>query len=215
MKRPQNKHPWRIPEWFPGLADDAAQRLHAFHTELISFNGRINLISPRSEMNADRVHIADAILGSQLIQPALTQKQIYDFGSGNGIPGFVFAILYPDIEVVAIDGDARKIEFLRHCAHQFKVTNFTAYHRRIEDLEPGSVPAAMCRGLAAISKVLLLSRHCLQENGQVFHFKGDQWSIELASVPPQVLPYWKSEVVGSYQLPKSSTDLTIVLSNKR
>lgn len=215
MESIQNKHPWRIPEWFQGLSEDAVQRLHAFQTELISFNGRINLISPRSEMNADRVHVADGILGSQIIRKALSGYKIYDFGSGNGVPGFIFATLFPEVEVEAIDGDARKVEFLRHCAHRFKVPNLKAYHRRIEDLEPGSVPAAMCRGLAAVSKVLLLSRHCMEPGAAVYHFKGDQWSLELASVPAQVLPFWKNEVLGHYTLPKSSTDLTILVSIKK
>ncbi|MCB0356582.1 MAG: class I SAM-dependent methyltransferase, partial [Bdellovibrionales bacterium] len=105
---------WRVPEFFPELSKEQQEKLLAYQTELIHFNGRINLISARTEQEADIIHMADCIKASQLILKGSQQKEIFDIGSGNGLPGIVMAILDAERKIVVVDKDARKMEFLKH-----------------------------------------------------------------------------------------------------
>lgn len=211
----ENARQWRIPLWFQDLDDVAMRQIKSFHTELIAFNGRINLISPRSESNSDRIHISDAIMGSRYVLEHTDASRIYDLGSGNGIPGIILAIIAPDRDIVAVDSDARKIEFLKHCAYQFNIKNFSALHSRVDELPDNSIEAAVSRGLAPIPKLLLLLRKQVVSEGKVFHFKGSQWSNELASLPPQLITHWSGGVAGHYTLPDSSADMTIVVTTRK
>ena len=45
---------WRIPQWFQGLTSKELEQLRAYHLNLIHFNGRINLISPKTKRNAEK-----------------------------------------------------------------------------------------------------------------------------------------------------------------
>ena len=81
--------------WFSDLTDRESAALITYLSELLRFNKTINLIANSTASNADAVHIGDAVFASRLIAPCIIPgKPVYDFGSGNGIPGLVYALLY-------------------------------------------------------------------------------------------------------------------------
>jgi 16S rRNA (guanine527-N7)-methyltransferase len=205
---------WRIPEWFPRLSVDVEQKLRLFQRDLIHFNGRMSLISPRTEQTSDLTHIADGILGSEIVAKNLNSAEIFDLGSGNGIPGLIFALLNPKIQVRLVEADGRKIEFLKLCITRMGLKNTTTVHARLEDLKAGVITAAMSRGLASISKALLLARKSAANGCRYFHFKGQSWSKEMAEIPPQVLASWEPSHVKDYKLPAGSAEMSIVLTTR-
>jgi len=206
---------WRIPEWFPGLGNDATSKLKIFHKELIEFNGRINLISPRTEQAADQIHFADGILGCRAIANDVRGKVVFDLGSGNGIPGLVMACLFPDIQVVPVEADARKVEFLKHSASRMGLKNIKVINARVEDLGEGVIGFGMSRGLASISKVLLLARKAAAPQCSFYHFKGDAWSSEVAEIPSQILAHWEIEHLCDYKLPDGGAKLTLIKTKRK
>src|SRR5690606_29777913 len=191
----------RTSEWLRDLSPATVSHLRVCHSELIFFNGRMNLISPRTELNADLVHFSDAILASRQIISLTKCRIFHDIGSGNGIPGIVMALLYPDIRVSLIDADARKVEFLKHIIARLELKNADTIHARLEDLESGTVKCAISRGFASISKALLMSRKAAALGCEFYHLKGPSWSKELAEVPSQILAHWEPEKVTDYSLP--------------
>jgi len=205
---------WRIPEWFPQIPPETVQKLRVFQKDLIHFNGRMSLISPRTEQGSDLVHIADGIIGGEIVAKNLKAKEIFDIGSGNGIPGLVFALLHPQFQVRLVEADGRKIEFLKLCVARMGLKNCTTVHARLEDLKPGIIPSAMSRGLASISKALLLARRAAADGCQYFHFKGQSWSREMGEIPPQILASWEPSHVQDYKLPAGSAEMSIVLTTR-
>lgn len=206
---------WRIANWFKDIPESQVAQLRAFHTELIKFNGKINLISPRTEKNADLVHFADGIIASRLITSSTTHSDIYDFGSGNGIPGLILACLAPERRIHLVDADMRKCEFMKHAGMKMGLRNLSVHHKRLEDLEEGSVLCASTRGLAAISKVLVLARKCAASGCQIFHLKSEAWSTEIASIPSQVFAYWSAQHLVDYKLPAGEAVYSIVQTTKK
>jgi 16S rRNA (guanine527-N7)-methyltransferase len=206
---------WRIETWFKDIPSAQVAQLKAFHGELIKFNGKINLISPRTEKNADLVHFADGIIASRIILESTTQSSIYDLGSGNGIPGLVLATLAPDRKVTLVDADMRKCEFMKHSAAKAGLKNVFVLHKRLEDLDEGSVLCASTRGLAAISKCLVLARRCAGPGCQMFHLKSEAWSTEIASIPSQVLAFWTPRHLVDYKLPAGEAVYSVVLTTKK
>lgn len=206
---------WRIPEWFEGLSDEALHQLKVYHHELITFNGRMNLISPRTEKAADLIHFADSILGCRTIVANTDKKVFFDLGSGNGLPGLVMAALYPDCKVVPVEADARKVEFIKHCVGRMGLRNVKAIHARVEDLDQGMVECGITRAMASISKTLLLARQAAAENCEFYHFKGSSWATEVAEIPSQLLAHWETDEVKEYTLPNNETKMTVVLTRKK
>lgn len=206
---------WRIQGWFPELDSKAHEKLKCFHEELLKFNGKINLISPRTEKNADLVHFADAIIASNFILKSSTRSTIYDFGSGNGIPGLVLAAIDINRAVHLVDADMRKCEFLKHVASKAGLKNVSVHHKRLEDLPDESVQCASTRGLATVSKCLLLARKSAAPGCELFHLKSEAWSTEVASLPSQVLAHWSARHLVDYKLPAGDVVYSIVLTVKK
>jgi len=209
----ENKE-WRLREWFQRLSDNALSQLKLYQVELLRFNQRINLISSKTEKNADLVHFADSIMGSELLLKNSEAEVIHDIGSGNGFPGLVLAVLAPERRIVAIDSDARKIEFIKHVAASLGLKNVEARQSRLEDLPADSVECAVSRAFSSISKSILLSRKASMMGADYFHFKGDAWVRELADIPSQICSVWAPRLIGEYVLPDKTTRLALIATKK-
>lgn len=205
---------WRIPTWFKDLEPQELESLHLYHSELLRFNVRVNLISRTTERDADETHFADSIYASRLIIPHLTKHPLYDIGSGNGLPGIVLGILKPDQEVFLVESDVRKCEFLKHLIHLLKLKNCAVMNVRLETLKGADMRLAVSRGFATISKTVLLVNKSFPPGGKFFHLKGSNWSTEIAEIPSQLISVWMPELVGEYSLPVSQARRAVVCTKK-
>lgn len=211
-ERPQGY--WRLQAQLPNLDKKLLAELEAFYSVLIKFNSTVNLISRKSELDADMTHIADGVLGSQIILESTKSKTIHDIGSGNGVPGMVLALMAPNREVVLVDSDERKCEFLKFAISQLKLANVKVMRARIDELKDNSIICAVSRGLASISKTLLLMRKSMSINGEFYHFKGSSWAREVGDIPSQICSYWEPKLVKEYELPIIRTRMAIVITKK-
>jgi len=213
-RRGEFSRKWRIQDWFDNFDVEKEKKLRAYFIELIHFNGRINLISTRSEENGDLIHITDCIIAGSIILGSTKQREIYDIGSGNGLPGIVMAILDPDRQFVLIDRDAKKIEFIKHICSRVGIKNVSAQQARVEDLKSGTVHCAVSRGFASLSKSVITLRKASPVGGEYFHMKSDSWVREVAQIPTQLCAFWEPSLVSEYQLPTVESKFSVVLTKK-
>ena len=209
------KTPWRIKEWFPDLSEKTVATLRSYFDLVIKHNKTLSLISPKTLPVADALHFADCILGSQIIledSPGI--KEIYDFGSGNGFPGMVFAVLHPEIKVNLVETDLRKVEFLRHVADTLSISNIKVLHAAFETLPTDSVKFAMVRGFGNISKTILLARKIMPKGGILYHMKGEQWGLEITEIPTQLCSIFFPALVREYLLPATQIRFGVVKTTK-
>ncbi len=207
--------PWRIETWFSDLKPEVTVLLKTYFDELIKFNRTVNLISIKTLPVADLIHMSDSILACRMIFQAHPQlSEIYDIGSGNGFPGIVFAILYPQVTVKLLDSDQRKCEFLKHIASLLRLSNVSVLNQTFESLPDASIRVAICRGFASISKTILLARKPFVKGGAIYHLKGDSWSAEVGEIPTQLCSVWTPSLVGEYKLPVGSVKFGIVKTEK-
>ncbi len=205
---------WRVPEWFPTMDPKLAESVKVYHSELMKFNGRLNLISRNTEREADENHFADSLLAAELILKQDLDKQVFDIGSGNGLPGLILALCRSDIEFFLVDSDARKCEFLKHAIHVLELKNCQVMNVRLESLKAGSMRTAVSRGFATISKAVLAANRLFSKGGKFYHLKGNNWSREIADIPSQLIAVWSPELVGEYSLPVSQVRRAVVCTTK-
>lgn len=205
---------WRIPEWFPDLTADQMGKLKKYHDELLRFNRSLNLIGVKTIPIADAIHFADSILSSRIISKSGKIDELYDFGSGNGFPGLVYAILFPQTKVKLVDSDARKCEFLKHTAAFVGLTNVEVLSRQVESLPEKSVQFAVSRGFATIPKSILVARKLVKTGGAYFHLKSEEWAKEIADIPTQLCSFWLPSALGEYKLPIGEIKFAVVKTEK-
>ena len=204
-----------IRKQIPTVSELEAKQLGEYHDILMKFNSVLNLISLSTAPAAIGLHFADSVLASQLIVRTLMKdRPVYDLGSGNGFPGVVFGILNPHIPVILVDRDQRKTEFLKHVVSNFGLKNVTVEMKEAESLPERSLFNVICRGFAPLHKALLLTRKQIGVGGRFFHLKSDAWANELAGVPSQLFSYWAPSLLGQYQLPGTSSNMAVVLTEK-
>ncbi len=205
---------WRVPDWFKDVDAKLLSQYQIYHSELLKFNMRLNLISRGTERDADEVHFADCILASRILPRTTLGKEVYDLGSGNGLPGIVLALNYPETQFLLVEGDSRKCEFLKHIIHVLQIGNAKPMNVRLETLKNHSIEVAMSRGFASLSKSLLMVNRCFQKGGRFYHMKGGSWSSEIAEIPSQLISVWRPELVGEYSLPVSQARRAIICTTK-
>jgi 16S rRNA (guanine527-N7)-methyltransferase len=206
---------WRIDGWFPDLNPGVLRQFKTYNEELVKFNKTVSLVSPKTIPMADALHFADSILASRVISkanPRLTE--IYDLSMGSGFPGLVFGILNPQIKVHVVEPDQRKAEFLKHVIAMVRIPNADVMNVKPDSLKEGSVQYVMTRGLASISKVILLLRKIVPKGGIVYHLKGEQWGMEVSEIPIQLCSLWTPGLVGEYRLPVGEVKFSVIKTDK-
>jgi len=195
---------WRLRELCPNLSDDILSALRIYHLELLRFNQTLNLVSNFTEKNADIIHFYDSVKACEFVIGETPQaKEIFDFGSGNGFPGIVMAILRPQVKVNLVDSDERKCEFLKHIVARAQLTNVKVMQMKVEDVKTSEPAIVITRAFANLARTLLLSNKILKKDSRVYSLKGPDWFSELASLPNQLCSTWNTEMAYEYELPNA------------
>jgi 16S rRNA (guanine527-N7)-methyltransferase len=56
-----------------------------------------------------------------------------DLGSGNGVPGLVLGIMFPQFDFHLVDSNQKKCSFMKDVCEKMSVTNVEVYNSRVED----------------------------------------------------------------------------------
>lgn len=206
---------WRIPEWFSDLSPRVLELAQAYHAELLKFNLKLNLISRNTERDADESHFADCLLAIRALAKVDLGSQVFDIGSGSGLPGLLLAITEPAREICLVESDGRKAEFLKHVAHTLALANVKVLNIRLETMAPYNVKVAISRGFASVSKTCLTCNKIFPVGARFYHLKGNNWSSEIAEIPSQLISVWSPELVGEYVLPVSQARRAVVCTAKK
>lgn len=212
---PASAPPFRLKEWYPDISDAALAKLKKYQEEVIRQNKELNLISAKTVPISDALHFGDSYCASRIIMTANPSIDlIYDLGSGNGFPGLVFAILYPKVQIKMVESDAKRCQFIKSMIDTLKVTNAAVIAGTIESLPENSIKYAMNRGLANISKSILITRKQVVKGGVFYHLKGEEWGMEVADIPTQLCSIWAPGLVGEYKLPIGGPKFSVVKTDK-
>jgi 16S rRNA (guanine527-N7)-methyltransferase len=102
--------PLEISPDLAAVSRETLEKLRLYHSLLIKWQEKINLISPNTVPESWKRHFIDSAQLAPLLPDE--QKTLYDLGSGAGFVGIVLAIIRPDIDVTLIESDAKKCAFL-------------------------------------------------------------------------------------------------------
>ncbi len=176
-----------------GLALNEGQiaQLLDFLALLQKWNKVYNLTAVRDPQEMLTHHLLDSLAAvAPLCRHLATQlagqgARLLDVVSGGGLPGVVFAICCPEVDVSCVDTVAKKAAFIQQAAAALKLPNLHGIHARVETLA-GPFDVVSCRAFAALADFTAWSRQALAPHAVWLAMKGRHPHDEIAALPAGV-----------------------------
>lgn len=166
--------------------------LMEFQALLGKWNKVYNLTAVRDPQEMLTHHLLDSLAAVPALQRHLAQMParegrtaMLDVGSGGGLPGVVFAICCPQIDVHCVDTVGKKAAFIQQAAATLRLSNLRGIHSRVEQLTT-RYPLISCRAFASLADFTSWSRQALEEGGTWLAMKGKHPDDEIAALPADV-----------------------------
>ncbi|OJU91916.1 MAG: 16S rRNA (guanine(527)-N(7))-methyltransferase RsmG [Burkholderiales bacterium 66-5] len=172
------------------LDDHQIDRLLEFLALLQRWNRVYNLTAVREPRQMLTHHLLDSLaavppLRRYLVEQGGACARLLDVGSGGGLPGVVFAVCQPGLEIVCVDAVAKKAAFVQQAAASLQLRNLRGMHARVQELQ-GPFDVVSSRAFASLADFTAWSRHLLAPGGVWLAMKGKPPDDEMAALPAGV-----------------------------
>lgn len=154
---------------------------------ILKWNKVYNLTSLRDPAEALTHHLIDSLAAVPPLQRHLAGQsaKLLDVGSGAGLPGVVFAICCPNLQVSCVDTVGKKAAFVQQAALELKLPNLRGVHARVESLSE-KFDVVSSRAFASLLDFTQWSVLALAEQGVWLAMKGKHPQAELDVLPTTV-----------------------------
>lgn len=176
---------------FP-VSREILARLDVYVDQLLTWQGKTNLVGDSTIPNLWTRHIADSL---QLLDVAPEDKVWVDLGSGAGLPGLVLACALADVPgamIHLIESNRKKTAFLRQIAAMLGLPA-RIHGQRIEEFTKtysGPADVVTARALTSVTGLLAYAHPLLKRGAKGVFPKGQHVDVELT----EASRYWNMEI---------------------
>ena len=163
------------------VSHETVEQLKTYHSLLIEWQAKFNLVSKSSLQDAVTRHFEDSVQLFSFV-PENAQSLI-DFGSGAGFPAMVLAIVAkektPYLKVTMVESIKKKTLYLKEVADKTRVS-VNIINDRIEKLPPCKFDVVTSRAMTSLDKLLGYALPFFHSETVCIFPKGKSYSEELA-----------------------------------
>lgn len=110
-------------------------KLGCFFEQVLKFNDKLGLVSKSSPEAEVLLQIDDCLSALKALDISFANT-LLDIGSGAGIPGLIFKICRPQIELVSLDSNPRKIAFQERLSENLGLKSVEFVSRTLKSYSP-------------------------------------------------------------------------------
>ncbi len=152
-----------------------------FRDYLIEVNQHVNLVS----RNKTEFVIGDLIYDSLAMLPLIEYPEgalLLDIGSGAGFPWIIHKIVRPDLRIVTVDSNQRKIEFQKSAARKLGFSDCQFFWKRVEEVNPIGCDFAISKAFGSLELICALALPHIKPSGNLIlpRIAGEAASSEYA-----------------------------------
>ena len=151
---------------------------------LQKWNRVYNLTAVRDPQEMLTHHLLDSLAAVRPLQRHVEQngaRTLLDVGSGGGLPGVVFAICCPELQVSCVDTVGKKAAFIQQVASGLRLSNLRGIHARVEKLTD-TYDVVSSRAFATLKDFTDWSEQALTNDGVWLAMKGKEPVEEMAEL---------------------------------
>lgn len=158
-------------------------QLGMYYRLLMEWNQKMNLTAITEPKEVAVKHMVDSL--SALDEKSFPENgRIIDVGTGAGFPGIPLKIFRPDLHVVLLDSQNKRVSFLKAIVETLRLEHVECIHGRAEELARDKLyrekfDVAVSR---AVAKLSVLSEYCLpfvKKGGMFIALKGMKYQEEM------------------------------------
>ena len=185
------------------------KQVDAYIQEILKYNSVHNLVKRSSREQIYKEDILDIFLFLDHFKEA---KNILDIGTGAGIPGIVLAIHLPETQITLAEKNQKKAHFLEKIIKKLNIPNASVFNESInKQTQLKSFSHITARALSEIEKIINISSHLLEKDGEYLLFKGKKEVVEKEIVR---IKKYKTEVFKSDQTDKQRHLVRITINTQ-
>ena len=171
------------------LSEDQLQRLKTYSTWLTTEGLRGGGIGPAEADRVERRHLADSILFASQFSHEI--GEVWDLGSGVGLPGIPLAIALPTVQFRLVDRSGRRAQLLRRILRILDLANCVVIEGEVSRLV-GRVEVLVARASLDPETMLPVARRHLLPGGVTvlggsWHRPPDHYGWVTVEIPADVL----------------------------
>lgn len=102
------------------LLPSEVERIRTFLALRTRWSKAHNLSGPKAHRDPWLLDVNDAVALRTVLRPDL---QLFDVGSGSGVPGLILKLLVPELPMVLVEPLSKRVAFLKTVIHQFKLSD--------------------------------------------------------------------------------------------
>ncbi len=193
------------------LSEQQSSRLLDFVDLLARWNRTYNLTAVRDPSAMLTQHVVDCLAVVPPLRREHRSGRVLDVGSGGGLPGVVWAVMEPGMDVTCVDSVGKKAAFLQQAAAALGLRNLRAEHARVETLAVGRFDLIASRAFAALADFAALTSPLLSNAGVWLAMKGKLPTAEMAALGPAADVFH----VEQLQVPGLAAERCLVWMRKR
>jgi 16S rRNA (guanine527-N7)-methyltransferase len=168
----------------------AAATARRFADLLASIGVERGLIGPREIHRLWERHLLNCAVVTPLLPAGAA---VADIGSGAGLPGLVWAMTRPDLDVTLVEPMVRRVRFLEEARRLLGLTNAEIVRARAEELHGDrAFDVVAARAVAPMSRLAPWCLPLVRPGGMMVALKGASAADELAKAASTI-----SRLVGS------------------
>ncbi len=165
------------------LDDYKIEKLFVLTEHMLNVNKSMNLTAIKDEKSVILRHYVDSLLVCDFFE---SNSKIIDVGCGAGFPTLPLALFRPDLQITALDGTAKRIEYVKQTAALLELENVNAISGRAEELAQMSdyrekFDYATARAVAALPVLSELCLPFVRVGGEFVAMKALKADEELAA----------------------------------
>lgn len=166
------------------FSEREVERFLRYYELVLKWNSRLHLTTIIEPEHFFQRHIFESDLAASVILPSV--NQLWDMGTGMGVPGLPVAIMKGDLMVHLVESRLAKVIFLEEVISTLNLNNAAVTNSRIEVLKP--LPASSCLIARAVEQMESLIPEMIRIGGeclQIILFGSERFEAIVRAQSPE------------------------------
>ena len=203
------------PNWLSSLLNvNQQEKLCLYIEQLGHFNKNFSLFSKNQSLDFCWEMALDSLTAGRLCLKNFRDKniEIADIGSGNGMPGILWALLKSSYTFLLFEPNKKKAQFLEYCIWKMDLQNVKVKNIKVQEHDK-KIIYAVSKAFLPLEQRLSLTENLFLRGGVYYHLYSLKWKQEWKGLPKTLQRRWKL-TMQNYSYPPFLSERVLLKAQK-